>query len=125
MCNYCQTGTIFGNTNCYNTSWQVQRVWCDGCGNVHVVLSSNTQCHRQTCGTYNCCQGVGVTNDTPTTTTGNVCRRCCGGTATQGNTTTSNLMTVQDCELYYARQYGLYPYNRATCGCGFIGTTAQ
>ena len=125
MCNYCQTSTIFGNTNCSNTSWRVQRVWCDGCGNVHVVLTSGGQGCRQNCGTYHCGQCVGVTNDTSIADNG--CSRVCGGVVTQGNTTTPNLMTTQDCELYYARQYGLYPYNRATsgCGCGFIGSTAQ
>ena len=123
MCNYCQTGTTFGNTGCGHTPWHVQRVWSDNCGNIHVVLSGGCHGHHPTCGN---CECVGGNNVTTNSCNGHM--RCCGGgTITTGNTTTQNLTTTQGCDVYYARQYGLYPYNTGVCSCGygFISGTVQ
>ena len=122
MCNYCQTGLIFGNTGCGYTRWYVQRICYDCQGNMHVTLSNGCQSRRVVYGTW---QGVGETTTTGTTNNG-CAGRCITETVGQGNTT-QNVNTAQGCNAYYAQQYGLYPYNGyRSCGCnnGFGNGTA-
>ena len=104
MCNQYTTGFNFGqsrcgcNANVYNT-----------CGNVE---ARQTTC-RNHCGCCNCCCGNGGGGAGTQTGDGQTGRFVCVTVCGVGNT-----QTISEGELYYARQYGLYPfgYNRR-CGC--------
>ena len=122
MCNLCNTGLNYGRSGCgYNNSgwntcgcgtgvWGCGRQWIcrDCCGNIRV-----NQGYQNTCGCHNSCGNGGNTTQNGNGNTGRfTCVTFCG----VGNNTATTAANTGD--LYYARQYGLYPYgyNRG-CGC--------
>ena len=137
MCNQYTTGFTFGQSGCgyntygyntcgYNTygngngTWGGQTICRDCCGNILV-----NQRRRNCCGCCNpcCCNGNVTTQNGGATQNGNgqtgrfTCITVCGVNNTTATTCgVNNAMSAGD--LYYARQYGLYPfgYNRG-CGC--------
>lgn len=125
MCNLCNTGFNFGHSGCgrnscgYNSCGYGSGLWgcnrqliCrDCCGNIHVNQNCQSGCH--------CCNSCGCGgNNGGTTQNGNgtsgrfTCVTICGA----GNGSTASTTNAGD--LYYARQYGLYPYGyKQGCGC--------
>lgn len=130
MCNFCNTccnngrsgcgcGSCGCNSYCNNGSlwgWGRQLLCRDCNGNIWVNQRNTCGCNHNRCGcNHNGCGSCGCNGNAATTTTnGNggylTCVTFCGN---NGLTTTSG-----NSDLYYARQYGLYPfgYNRG-CGC--------
>ena len=122
MCNHYTTGFNFGQLGCgygynaygcWNGGWGRQTICRDACGNIVVNQGRNNccPCHQLCNGNGNNGNG-GVAQNGNTQTNGRfTCVTFCGGN--NGATTTTN-----GGDLYYARQYGLYPYgyNRG-CGC--------
>ena len=120
MCNYYTTGFNFGQSACgYNNGYNAfgcgrQTICRDCCGNIRV-----NQCRQSSC--FSChhpCYCNGNTGNGGVAQNGNgqpcgrfTCVTFCG---VNSNTTA----TANGGDLYYARQYGLYPYgyNRG-CGC--------
>jgi len=133
MCNICNTGFNYG----CNGFWGGTQRLCRDCNGNIVVNQRNTNtcghccgcCHQHTC---NC----GCGNNTGAAGNGNgngnggkfVCYTVCGYVTATGTNTTNMTNTANTTygDLYYARQYGLYPYgyNRG-CGCTLdaLGTT--
>ena len=128
MCNFCNTGFNYG----CNGFWGGTQMLCRGCdGTIYVNQRNITPCGNgggclrpaHNCGgchhTCHCgCGGNTTTGNANGNGGGNggrfVCFTVCGN-ATGVGTPTANTTGV---DLYYARQYGLYPcgYNRG-CGC--------
>ena len=120
MCNQYTTGFNIGQIGCgygYNTCYGNgglgrQTICRDCCGNI-VVRQRRNHC----CGCHNCCNcngngNGGVTQNGGAQANGRfTCVTFCGVNNTTAATTSAG-------DLYYARQYGLYPYgcNRG-CGC--------
>lgn len=137
MCNFYNTSNASGYSGCgyssYNSScgcnsccnrngsfwgWGGQSICRDCNGNIRVNQrnSCGCGCHRRHCCCHNGCgcqNGCGGSNNTGNSTNGNggfTCVTFCGNSNT--STTTGNV------DLYYARQYGLYPYGyNRSCGC--------
>lgn len=124
MCN-CYTGFNFGqsgygcNTSTYNTcgggygGCAKQTLCRDCCGNLRMA-----QTRMNCCGCHNLC-GCNTSADNGTSTqNGNgqtngrfTCVTFCG-------TNNNGASTASAGDLYYARQYGLYPYGcYRSCGC--------
>lgn len=118
MCNQYTTGFNFGQGACgynttgcgYNTCGRQQWICRDCCGNIWV----NQQ--RRSCGCGGCGNLCGNNaNNVGSTQNGNgqtgrfTCVTFCG---------VNNTQTTNNGDLYYARQYGLYPYGyNGGCGC--------
>lgn len=130
MCNFYNTSNTNGYSGCgyssYNNScnsccnrsglFGCARQWiCRDCnGNIFVnQRNSGCGCCQHTCGCQHNC-GCGCGNGTSGNSSGSnggfACFTVCGNTNTA--TTTGNS------DLYYARQYGLYPFGyNSGCGC--------
>ena len=128
MCNLCNTGYNFGRTGCgchscgWNTCGCGNGVWnwggqscCRDCnGNIWVNPRCGHCCHGcNSCGN----NGNGTTTQNGNGQTGGfTCLTFCG----VGNNTTTTTANAGD--LYYARQYGLYPFGyNCRCGCTLDG----
>lgn len=123
MCN-CYTGFNFGqsgcggNTSTYNTCGYgcggARQTFCrDCCGNLRMrqTCANCCGCHNL-CG-YNTSADNGTATQNGNSQTGGrfTCVTFCGT-----NNSASSTMNAGD--LYYARQYGLYPYGcNRSCGC--------
>lgn len=138
MCNTCANctnGSNFSLTNSNTSSCSFcgcnQRICRDGCGNIWVRQNSSrcgngccrcNSCGNGCCGNCSCCNnGTNVASTTNGGNDGNnygcvtICGRIFNGATTQ-TASTQNGAAYSD--YYYARQYGLYPYNRSSCCCG-------
>lgn len=134
MCNFCNTSNGNVSSCGYNVGcngsfglwgWGRQTICRDCNGNIRVNqrngcgcgCNGGCGCRRRCCvcnGGCGCNNGCGSDDTASNSTNGNggfTCVTFCGNAGTAANTSANG-------DLYYARQYGLYPYgyNRG-CGC--------
>ena len=122
MCNY-YTGFNFGqsgcgcNTSTYNTcgggcgGCARQTICRDCCGNIRINQPYQPCCHNHCCGSVNGGTGTATQNGNGQTNGHFTCLSFCG---VNNNVTP----TANAGDLYYARQYGLYPFGcHRSCGC--------
>ena len=118
MCNCYTTGFNYGQTSCNYNSCGYNTYGGCGCGNGRQMTCRDgcenlwvSQRNRNTCCSCGVCGGNGETAQNGNGQNGGF---TCVTFCRQGNSTCS----TNSCDLYYARQYGLYPFGgRRSCGC--------